>query len=542
VCTLSFWYLATTNATLFTAQVQGNATLLVTTNVTPLVTPGYTNPPVLISAATNYATPGAANTLIKSLPPFPPLWLNEIQPLNLTGITNSLGQHAPWLELYNAGTNVVVLTNLYLSDDYTNLNKWPFTSGAAMGPGEFKVIFADGQTNLSTTNELHTSFTLGTNGGGLALSRLDGTNMEVLDYLDYGVIRGDLSYGSYPDGQPFDRRLFANPTPGRTNDGSAVLLPVVVNEWMAVNNTSIIDPADGHHEDWFELYNAGPDPVALDGYYLTDSSAAPTQFRIPAGYAIGPFGYLLVWADNVVSENNPANPDLHVNFKLSGAGGSIGMYAPDGRPIDLVSYGVQTADVSMGRCPDGNPNIVVLPVATPRAANVCVSNAPPTLQAIGDKYVYLGETLVFTAVASDPESPPEVLSFSLDAGAPLGATIGALSGVFTWTPDAAQAPGTYPITVRVTDNGVPPASAAQALQVEVLLPPDFSSSTLNGYTLSLTVPSVPGRSYQLVYKLNLSDATWTPSGSPVPGTGNLLLFQVDVRTALAQFFKIVVLP
>jgi hypothetical protein len=34
-----------------------------------------------------------------SLPPFPPLWINEVEPDNLTGLTNSAGEHAPWLEL-----------------------------------------------------------------------------------------------------------------------------------------------------------------------------------------------------------------------------------------------------------------------------------------------------------------------------------------------------------------------------------------------------------------------------------------------------------
>jgi len=46
-------------------------------------------------------TPGSANSVITNLPPFPPLWLNELQADNLTGITNSLGQHVPWLELFN---------------------------------------------------------------------------------------------------------------------------------------------------------------------------------------------------------------------------------------------------------------------------------------------------------------------------------------------------------------------------------------------------------------------------------------------------------
>ena len=283
VVTLSFWYLVTTNAQELNVKVQGNATLSATTNVTPLVTSGTNIPPQLVSGATNYATPGAANTLVTNLPAFPALWLNEIQPQNLTGLTNSAGGRTPWIELYNIGTNYVPLGGLYLSDSYTNLTNWVFPNGAVINPGEFKVIFADGQVGLSTTNEPHTGFVLGTNGGSLALSRLDNGKVEVLDYLDYGRIGPDLSYGSYPDGQPFDRRVFAHPTPGGTNDGSSVLLPILVNEWMANNNTTIADPADGRYEDWFELYNASPDPV-IAGWLLPDRHQfQPDQVPDPGG-------------------------------------------------------------------------------------------------------------------------------------------------------------------------------------------------------------------------------------------------------------------
>jgi hypothetical protein len=34
---------------------------------------------------------------------------------------------------------------------------WPFPAGATVSPGEFKIIFADAQTNISTLSELHTT-------------------------------------------------------------------------------------------------------------------------------------------------------------------------------------------------------------------------------------------------------------------------------------------------------------------------------------------------------------------------------------------------
>ena len=67
------------------------------------------------------SSPGRTNTVMTTLPAFPPLWLNELQADNLTGITNRAGQRTAWLELYNPSTNVVSLSGLYLANTYTNL-------------------------------------------------------------------------------------------------------------------------------------------------------------------------------------------------------------------------------------------------------------------------------------------------------------------------------------------------------------------------------------------------------------------------------------
>jgi hypothetical protein len=61
---------------------------------------------------------------------------------------------------------------------------------------------------------------------------------------------------------------------------------------------------------------------------------------------------------------------------------------------------------------------------------------------------------------------PNELTFSL-SNAPAGATIDRANGVFTWTPAEGQGPGLYSITVRVTDNNVPPSSDAKTFQVAV---------------------------------------------------------------------------
>ena len=163
-------------------------------------------------------TPGTTNSVAQALAPFAPLWLNELQADNLTGIANSAGQRTAWLELYNPSTNSVSLNGLWLANNYTNLAQWPFPANAVINPGQFKVIFADGLTNLSTPNELHTSFTSPARSGSLALSRFYNAQFQVLDFIDYTNLPANYSYGSFPDGQSFIREQFFAASPGGTND------------------------------------------------------------------------------------------------------------------------------------------------------------------------------------------------------------------------------------------------------------------------------------------------------------------------------------
>jgi Putative Ig domain/FlgD Ig-like domain len=91
-------------------------------------------------------------------------------------------------------------------------------------------------------------------------------------------------------------------------------------------------------------------------------------------------------------------------------------------------------------------------------------NQCPVLAPIGNKTVILGQTLTFTATATDADAG-QTLTFSLDAGFPSGATIDASTGAFSWTPSTT---GTFPITVRVTDNAAVPCSDSETIGVTVV--------------------------------------------------------------------------
>ena len=75
------------------------------------------------------------------------------------------------------------------------------------------------------------------------------------------------------------------------------------------------------------------------------------------------------------------------------------------------------------------------------------TNTPPTLAPIPDQIAVLGQSLSFTAVATDTESNP--ITF-IPFGLPLGSTLNPTTGVFTWSNPSPV--GTYSFTIKPNDS------------------------------------------------------------------------------------------
>lgn len=123
-----------------------------------------------------------------------------------------------------------------------------------------------------------------------------------------------------------------------------------INEYMVSNTMTLEDPDEpGEFPDWIELYNPSDSAVDLGALdlYLTDNPNDPTLF--PLTGVIPAKGFALFYADD-----DPSQGSLHTNFRLSSAGGFIGLYGAQGF-VEIVSrsYGPQTADISEGLLPDG---------------------------------------------------------------------------------------------------------------------------------------------------------------------------------------------
>jgi hypothetical protein len=143
-----------------------------------------------------------------------------------------------------------------------------------------------------------------------------------------------------------------------------------INEFMAVN-TSCCPDTDGEVEefdDWVEIYNGGSTAIDIGDMYLSDDEADPFKNHVPDDEptltTIPPGGFLVLWADEQGSQG-----PLHLNFRLTAEGESIGLYYIDGRKIDVRIFGVQQENISSSRTIDGAGTWTTDATPTPGSSN-----------------------------------------------------------------------------------------------------------------------------------------------------------------------------
>jgi len=126
---------------------------------------------------------------------------------------------------------------------------------------------------------------------------------------------------------------------------------LVINEFMASNQTTLIDPDEpDEFPDWIEIYNGTSGTIDLEGMYLTDRLQDLTKWQIGAGVSIEPGQYLIFYADDDGTQGV-----YHTNYHLSINGETIALVDKDGKTIiDSILFDGQIEDVSYGRFPDGD--------------------------------------------------------------------------------------------------------------------------------------------------------------------------------------------
>ncbi|MGH7993399.1 MAG: hypothetical protein ACREDQ_07780, partial [Limisphaerales bacterium] len=140
---------------------------------------------------------------------------------------------------------------------------------------------------------------------------------------------------------------------------------------------------------------------------------------------------------------------------------------------------------------------------------VASSSIPPTLTAIANQTIDAGQTLLVTNTATDPNVPPQTLTFNL-LNSPSGATLTSLDvtdAQFSWRAPVNSAGTTNPVTVVVMDNGT---LLSGTNRFNVIVNPLSSQPTVasigtSGGQVTLVLNGPQGPDYTVLTTTNLTD-------------------------------------
>jgi hypothetical protein len=203
-----------------------------------------------------------------------------------------------WIELYNTTETTIDIGGWYLSDSGSALKKYRIAEGTTLEANEYLVFAEDVNFGPGSSDAGRlVGFRLSKNGEQVYLSAAEGgVLLGYRDMEDFGSSPRGESFGRYfkPSTGNFNFVLMDHTTKGSANAYPKVG-PIVINEIM-YNPES-----DNQSEEYIELYNMGPEEVALydssEGEPWRFTDGVEYTFPPAPGVAIPAGGYLLVAKD-----------------------------------------------------------------------------------------------------------------------------------------------------------------------------------------------------------------------------------------------------
>ncbi len=270
------------------------------------------------------------------------------------------GSGPEFVEVFNASDIAEDLSGWSLRGGIS----YTFPPGTHLAGGQFLVVSADPGVTRTRTGLARVlgPFTGSLNNGGDVIELRDELGAQKL-YLEYDnrapwPVAADGSGHSLvlvnPSFGEADPRAYAASAVRGGNPGAPD--PIVVDPSDAVVLNELLAHTDPPLVDFVELYNRGPNPVALDGWVLTDD-VRTNRYRFPAGTTLAPRAFL-------------ALDESALGFRLNAAGETVFLVSSNGlRVVDVIRLDAQENGVSFGRAPDGAPEPRRLAGRTPGAAN-----------------------------------------------------------------------------------------------------------------------------------------------------------------------------
>ncbi|MCX7616137.1 MAG: lamin tail domain-containing protein [Patescibacteria group bacterium] len=232
-----------------------------------------------------------------------------------------------WIEIYNAGSETVKVTDLKLNENDTN-HRIEFSQGLEnLIPGQYAVIADNPQKFLEdfpnfNGNLFDSSFSLGNDGEIIRITYQE----NIIDQYQYSS-----NTGANGNGKSLQKIegiwQEANPTPGQPNQKEINQVnPVVPANHLVISEIQV--RGENPEDEFIEIYNPTSETISLAGYSIQYLSGQAMTFEniskknFEDNYQISPLGFFLL----ANSQSKFASQaDLTFSFSLSGTskGGGI---------------------------------------------------------------------------------------------------------------------------------------------------------------------------------------------------------------------------
>ncbi len=253
-----------------------------------------------------------------------------------TGTPDVDGDHFEFIELKNVGGTELDLSGVH----FTNGVSFTFPSGTRLAAGKFAVLVSD---HDAFTNRYPGVPVAGVYGGKLSNSgeRLTlvhavGTTIFDVTYnnaapwppsadgLGFSLVPVNANANADPnDVANWRASTLPGGSPG-TDDPALDLPAIVVNEALAHTDPPELDAV--------ELFNPGPAPADISGWFLTDDRTQPKKYRIPGPRVLPAGGYFVVDESAFNAADQGANA-----FRLDSHGDAVWLYSADAQG-NLTGY------------------------------------------------------------------------------------------------------------------------------------------------------------------------------------------------------------
>ena len=303
--------------------------------------------------------------------------INEIMSSNASTIADEDGDYPDWIELYNYGEDAVDLAGWGLSDDPENLFRWVFPQ-VSLGPGEFLLVWASGKDRRPDSSDM-----------------TNGLMREVYNGIPGANVSDLVNHPSFPD-QPSSTgivsHLFEAPTNIGDNYGQRMhgwIKAPVSGEytfWIATDDEGHLylspneEPADAQlvaqvpgwtlPREWNKYPEQQSESIYLQQgqlYYIKalmkeayGGDCLAVGWQLPDGTLERPIaGEHLFWKD----------AQLHTNFAIASGGEDVLITNAEGEIVDHLPPQVIPADISWGRFPDAEGEMMFFSSPTPGQSN-----------------------------------------------------------------------------------------------------------------------------------------------------------------------------